>query len=167
MKKSKSTIVFDPKTSIQRAQTVMVKKTPSKWSIVLSGKKYSWNSRMERVALIRQGLPYESIDLVSKRINVSVKQVLHIFDIPQTTYNKKRREDSLLSGRISETVLDLTELIDFGIETFNNDEAKFQRWLKKNNLALGGVSPESLLDSLTGIQEVKNCLSRLEYGNVA
>jgi uncharacterized protein (DUF2384 family) len=32
---------------------------------------------------------------------------------------------------------------------------------------LGGNTPESLFDSLTGIQEVKNALNRLEYGNLA
>ena len=57
--------------------------------------------------------------------------------------------------------------MDFGSEVFNNEEDKFQRWLKKQNISLGGNSPESLLDSATGIQEVKNCLYRIEYGNLA
>ena len=122
---------------------------------------------MERVGLIRAGIPYSSIDVISKRINVSVKEVLEIFGLPQTTYNKKRREKSLLNRRDSEIILLLTELVDFGIEVFNNDEEKFQRWMKKQNVSLGGNSPESLLDSTTGIQEVKNCLNRIEYGNLA
>ncbi len=61
----------------------------------------------------------------------------------------------------------LTELLDFGIEVFNNEEEKFQRWMKKINFSLGDNTPESLLDSVTGIQEVKNCLNRIEYGNLA
>ena len=64
-------------------------------------------------------------------------------------------------------ILVLTELLDFGVEVFNNEVEKFQRWLKKPNIALGGATPESLFDSLTGIQEVRNCLNRLEYGNLA
>jgi uncharacterized protein (DUF2384 family) len=39
--------------------------------------------------------------------------------------------------------------------------------LKKPNLSLGGNAPESMLDSITGIQEVRNCLNRIEYGNLA
>jgi putative toxin-antitoxin system antitoxin component (TIGR02293 family) len=96
-----------------------------------------------------------------------VKQVLHLFGVPQTTYNKKRRDNDLLSGRDSEIILVLTELLDLGIEVFNNEAEKFQRWLKKPNISLGGVTPESLFDSLTGIQEVRNSLNRLEYGNLA
>lgn len=73
----------------------------------------------------------------------------------------------MLNGRDSEIVLLLTELVDFGIEVFNNEEYKFQRWMKKQNISLGGNTPESLLDSITGIQEVKNCLNRIEYGILA
>jgi uncharacterized protein (DUF2384 family) len=60
-------------------------------------------------------------------------------------------------------VLVLTELLDFGYEVFNFEKDKFQRWLQKPNISLGGVTPESLFDSLTGIQEVSNSLNRLEY----
>lgn len=85
----------------------------------------------------------------------------------QTTYNKKRREHSILSRRDSEVVLLLTELLGFGTEVFNQEEDKFQRWMKKSNISLGGNSPQELLDSVTGIQEVKNCLNRIEFGNFA
>lgn len=77
------------------------------------------------------------------------------------------RHNDLLSGRNSEVVLVLTELLDFGLEVFNNEAEKFHRWLKKPNPSLGGVTPESLFDSLKGIQEVRNSLNRLEHGNMA
>jgi len=156
---------FDPEESIGRAKAV---RTPSvKWRLESEGHEYVWTSRLERFAIIRAGIPYAMIDVISKRINVPVKEVLHIFGLPQTTYNKKQREKSLLNGRDSEIILLLTELVGFGIEVFNNEEEKFQRWMKKQNISLGGNSPESLLDSTTGIQEVKNCLNRIEYGNLA
>lgn len=156
---------FDPKESIGRAKTARI--SSAKWRIESEGHEYIWTSKLERVGIIRAGIPYASIDVISKRINVPVKVVLHIFGLPQTTYNKKRREKSLLNGRDSEIILLLTELVDFGIEVFNNEEEKFQRWMKKQNISLGGNSPESLLDSITGIQEVKNSLNRIEYGNLA
>lgn len=156
---------FDTKKSVDRAKKV-ANEIPT-WKIVSEGKEYTWTSKLDRVTIIRKGIPYESIDGISKRINVPIKDVLTIFGLPQTTYNKKRREHSLLSGRDSEVVLLITELLDFGIEVFNNETEKFQRWMKKENASLGGNSPESLLDSVTGIQEVKNCLNRIEFGNFA
>jgi putative toxin-antitoxin system antitoxin component (TIGR02293 family) len=156
---------FDPSESIRRAKAT--RKASAKWSIESDGHTYIWTSRLERIHISREGIPYASIDVISKRINVPVKEVLHFIGMPQTTYNKKRREKSLLSGRDSEMILLLTELVDFGMEVFNDEEEKFQRWMKKQNVSLGGNTPESLLDSVTGIQEVRNCLNRIEYGNLA
>lgn len=128
---------------------------------------YYWNSRMDRVNLVRRGVSYHAIEAISKKMNTPVKDMLVLLNIPQTTYNKKRRENSLLSGRDSEFILLLSELTDFGQEVFNGEKDKFSRWLKKPNLSLGGLTPESLLDSVTGIQEVRNVLNRLEYGSMA
>ncbi|MEM6525819.1 MAG: antitoxin Xre/MbcA/ParS toxin-binding domain-containing protein [Bacteroidota bacterium] len=156
---------YDTKKSIKRAKTARKKRTG--WVIKVPNGEYTWSNKIERVGIIRRRLPYESIDVISKRTDLPVKQVLTIFSLPQTTYNKKKRENELLSGRDSEVVLLLTELLDFGSDVFNNESEKFQRWLKKPNVSLGGVKPESLFDSVTGIQEVKNALNRLEYGNMA
>jgi uncharacterized protein (DUF2384 family) len=73
----------------------------------------------------------------------------------------------LLDRSDSELVVLITELIDHGQEVFNHENDKFQRWLKKPNLSLGGNTPESLLDTTTGIDEVNFCLNRIEFGNYA
>ena len=156
---------IDPKKSLQRARKTRTQ--IHQWSIKLAENTFTWTSKMDRVKVIRHGLPYESIEVLSTRTNLPVKRMLHLFGVPQTTYNKKKKDKDLLSGRDSEIILVLTELLDFGVVVFNNEEEKFQRWLKKPNIALGGVTPISLFDSLTGIQEVSNSLNRLEYGNMA
>ncbi len=138
-----------------------------KWSIIVDRDKFAWSTSMDRVQIIRKGLPYESIEVISKKADFSIKEVLRSLGLPQTTYNKKKKDNDLLSGRDSEVILFLSELLDFGLEVFDNEKEKFQRWLKKPNISLGGATPESLFDSLTGIQEVKNTLNRLEYGNLA
>lgn len=156
---------ISPKDSIERAKST--KKQFVEYSIQVRTDRYSWGTKMEKVAVIRKGLPYESIEVISRRTDTSMKQFLAILGLPQTTYNKKKREKDLLNSRDSEVVVFLTELLDFGLSVFNNENDKFQRWLKKPNGSLGGVTPESLFDSLTGIQEVRNSLNRLEYGNMA
>jgi putative toxin-antitoxin system antitoxin component (TIGR02293 family) len=138
-----------------------------KWNLQAEGESFSWSTKLDRVKIIRSGIPYGSIEVISKKINLPIKDVLTIFGIPQTTYNKKRRENSMLNGRDSELILLITELVDFGLEVFNGESEKFQSWFKNPNLSLGGNTPESLLDSVTGIQEVKNCLNRIEFGNFA
>lgn len=164
-KTASHTKAIDPKNSILRARINRVE--GPKWSIVVDDDEYAWTTKMDRVDIIRNGLPYEAIEVISTRTNLPIKQVLHLLGVAQTTYNKKKKDKDLLTGRDSEVVLVLTELLDFGLEVFNNEKDKFQRWLKKPNISLGGVSPKSLFDSLTGIQEVRNSLNRLEYGNMA
>ena len=166
MKGQKSTYTkFDTRKSIRRATSRT--STDAGWTIDVPDMEIKWTNRMERVELIRKGLPYESIEVLSALINMSIKQVLTVLEVPQTTYNKKKKEKSLLSGRDSELILLLVELLDYGHEVFNQEQEKFQRWLKKPNLSLGGVTPESLFDSVTGIQEVKNSLNRIEFGSMA
>ena len=156
---------FNTKKSVSKA--FRIKKSPTRWSLNSDGKTYVWTNRMERLEIIRKGIPYSSIEIISQRINRPVKSVLSIVGMPQTTYNKKKSEHSLLDSRNSELIVLITELIDYGKEVFNNEEEKFQRWFKKTNQSLGGNSPESLLDTITGIDEVKFCLNRIEYGNLA
>ncbi len=155
---------FNTERSVQAASE-MAQRSGS--SINLDGKQYNWSNKLERVGIIRAGIPYDFIEVISKRLNNPVKSVLAIVGMPQTTYNKKKSEHSLLDSRDSELLILINELIDYGMEVFNNEEEKFQRWLKKNNLAIGGNSPESMLDTVTGINEVRFSLNRLEYGNLA
>jgi len=156
---------FDPGKSIERAEKV---RTAASLSVkFIPTGKFAFGNKRERVAIIRNRLPYESIEAIGQMANLPVKQVLHYFGVAQTTYNKNKRENNLLSVRDSEIVLILSEVLDFGLEVFNNEKEKFHRWLKKPNLSLGGIAPENLFDSITGIQEVRSALNRLEYGNMA
>jgi putative toxin-antitoxin system antitoxin component (TIGR02293 family) len=165
MEKAHITKPFDTKRSIQNASGKII--TGRKLTLNADGKLYNSRNKLERVGVIRAGIPYDSLEVISKRLNNPVKYVLAIVGIPQTTYNKKKSEHLLLDSRDSELVLLINELIDYGLEVFNNEEEKFQRWLKKPNLSIGGNSPETLLDTITGINEVKLSLNRIEFGNLA
>jgi len=162
---SNTTEPFDTKRSIQNASDKRGVVQKSRFEF--EGREYQWSSKIERIGVIRAGIPYGSIEVISQRLNKPVKSLLAIVGLPQTTYNKKKSEHSLLDRRDSELLVLINELIDYGISVFNNEEEKFQRWLKKPNLSLGGNAPDSMLDTMTGINEVRFSLNRLEYGNLA
>ena len=126
-----------------------------------------WKTSEDRINIIRQGVPYGVIEKVCVNLGVSTGRMLDRLSIAQRTYNKKKKEDAILDPRFSESILELQEIYDFGIEVFNSEKEKFLRWLKKPNPSLGNVSPESLFDSITGINEVRKALTRMEYGNMA
>ena len=159
------TIPFDTKKSVKKAQELLGELDTNILST--EEKEYTWTTNMERLDLVREGIPYQSIEVISHRLNKPVKSVLSWVGMPQTTYNKKKSERLLLDSRDSELILLLSELIDFGISVFDGENEKFERWMKKPNISLGGSAPESLLDTITGIAEVKFCLNRIEFGNFA
>lgn len=163
--KDKKTKPFDIQKSIHRATTI--EPVDHTWRLAYGTSTYEWSNNIERVAIIREGIPFGTLEVLSKQLNKSIKYILELVGLPQTTYNKKKNEGALLDSRHSEWVVFLTELINYGVEVFNKEEEKFQRWLKKPNVSLGGHTPESMLDTLTGIHEVESCLNRLEYGNLA
>jgi len=51
-----------------------------------------------------------------------------------------------------------------GLEVFNLEIDKFNRWLKKSNISLGNKKPEELMETEEGRMEVMDCLKRIEYG---
>lgn len=130
-------------------------------------KTYRWSTNDEKINLIRTGLPYAAIEVISKQTNIPVNHYLKSLEIVQTTYNKKKKSDSILSKQDSEFIVELIELYEFGLSVFNEESEKFQRWLRKPNISLGNIAPDSLFDSLTGIGEIKKALNRIEYGNMA
>ena len=148
-------MMFDPKESIKRAKTARI--ASAKWRLESEGHEYVWASKLERVGIIREGIPYAAIEVISRRINVPVKEVLPIFGMPQTTYNKKRREKSLLNGRDSEIILLLTELVDFGIEVFNNEEEATLEFTKEGEFVADYGSFISRQPSIQNIQALEDC----------
>lgn len=159
------TSTFDTKRSIEKAPAVS--ESIFTYQLNKGSKMYQWHNRLDRVNAIRAGIPYDAIEMIGNRLSITVKSVLALLGIPQTTYNKKKSEHSLLDSRDSELIISIDELLCFGMEVFNNEENKFQRWLKKPNVSIGGHTPESMLDTIAGINEVKYSLNRLEYGNLA
>lgn len=126
----------------------------------------SWSSE-QRLSVIRGGLPYSFVELLAVQANIPVREVLEWLQLPQTTYNKRKRDNEPMSRRDTELLLEIADTLFFGLDAFNNEADKFSRWLKKPNLSLVGGTPLSCFDAITGVKMVRNALVRLAYGNLA
>ena len=62
---------YNPKKSIKRARARKLR-SPG-WHIGVAEGKYVWATKMDRINIIRKGLPYEAIEVISKRANLPVK----------------------------------------------------------------------------------------------
>jgi uncharacterized protein (DUF2384 family) len=104
------TTPFNTKKSIKNSN--LGKRAISKGTLTANGNTYSWTTNRERVKIIRKGIPYVSLEVISKRLNSPLKSVLEFMGLPQTTYNKKKKSQSLLDNRDSEQVILISDLID-------------------------------------------------------
>ena len=89
---SMKTIPFNTKGSIDKAK--LQSRNIRRWTLNAEGRIISWSNQLERVKVVREGIPYGSLEEISKKLNSPVKLVLHIVGIPQTTYNKKKASHS-------------------------------------------------------------------------
>lgn len=151
-----------------------LKATPQPKSYTPSSKSYSvqdlqvtYETSIQKLTHIRNGVPYEAVESLSYRAELPVKRMLEYLGMPQTTYNKKKREGQILSTRDTEVLLALYELLEYGLQVFNHEHKAFDNWLRKPNPSLAGHIPESLFDTFTGMQEVRNCLQIIDFGNFA
>lgn len=107
------------------------------------------------------------IENLSEALNKPVISVLDILGVAQTTYNTNKKKDNALSSSSSELIILIMDLVNYGIEVFNKENDKFLLWLNTSNVMLRNNTPLSLLDTTIGVNEVKLCLDRIEYGNFA
>lgn len=118
------------------------------------------------VAAARQGITFKSFErlLQTKLFTTSLwAQVLHVSERTLLRYQKAGHTfDAVQSERILQVVL----LYSYGVDVFGQ-EAEFQHWLASENLALGGRTPQNLLDSSFGIELLRDELGRIEHGVLA
>ena len=127
----------------------------------------AYRNPIGKLESIRKGVSYNTLEQMSRGSALPIKQLLALLGMPQTTYNKRKRENEKLSIRDTELLFMLYETLRYGYEVFNNERSRFERWLHVANPSLGGYTPVSLFDTITGIQEVKHCLQALDYGTLA
>jgi putative toxin-antitoxin system antitoxin component (TIGR02293 family) len=121
------------------------------------------NSDMNCVELIREGLPFASVSAAAKALQLSEEQVLTALRIPKRTVARRKAANGRLNASESERVLRLGRAIAAATDVLGNRE-KAASWITGYNLALGGVTPISLLDTDFGLQQVLDVLGRIEYG---
>ena len=91
------------------------------------------------------------------------EEVFEISPKTLTSYKKSKKE---LPVRINEHILKIKELYKKGVELFEDIE-RFNNWLKNESYGLGNIKPNTLLNSITGIDLIYEELVRIEFGATA
>jgi putative toxin-antitoxin system antitoxin component (TIGR02293 family) len=121
------------------------------------------DNEMGYIELIREGLPIASLSAAVEALGVPEKQVLTALRISRRTVARRKTTSGRLTANESERVLRLSRAIAAATDVLGSRE-NAASWLQGRNLALGGISPLSLLDTEFGLQQVLDVLGRIEFG---
>ena len=94
------------------------------------------------------------------------EHVEHLLNKTIKTFTSYKTNNVVLDATTSEKLLKLFALYDKGLTVFATSE-EFNEWLSTQSFGLGGQVPETLLDTITGINMVNEELVNIEYGDLA
>jgi len=130
---------------------------------------------LERVELVKQGVPAGLLVLISEDMAIPKDKLYITIGLARATVNRKLREQQVLSQDESERVLGIARLVgqvhtlveeSGSLEGFN--AAKWvAAWLDQPQPALGGKRPAELMDTADGRSIVSDLVARMQSGAYA
>lgn len=80
----------------------------------------------------------------------------------RTLHNKT--EEDILGLNASDRMMEIAEIYSRGYNLFENKRL-FDDWMQHENPAFAESTPIQMMETITGIEEVKNEVQRLKYGS--
>lgn len=122
---------------------------------------HEWTG-MEKISKVRQGMTRKDLEDVKDNFGLDYETLAKVLSVAKATlFNKKGTER--FNPSLSEKIFVLANLYSYGLSVFGKKQL-FNSWLEKENRALGYIRPLELLDTMIGVEEVKNLLGRIEQG---
>ncbi len=119
-------------------------------------------SNYDIVLSARTGYFFRDLIALSQNIQKKLEDLARIMGVSLRTLQRYAM-DKRLSVAQSERLLEVSRLYGHGYQVFDSP-GDFHEWMDMANVALGGVSPFSLLDTHAGISMVDDLIGRIEHG---
>ena len=118
------------------------------------------------INFIRGGLPFQFFLGLGERLPFSIREWARVLHLSERSLQRYQKDQKAFDALQSERIIEITMLSNYGKSIFGSDR-RWMQWLALPNLAMGGLAPQSLLDSSIGIQLIRDELGRLEHGIVS
>ena len=125
-----------------------------------------WASSLSPMQVIEEskhGIRGRDLKEIQEKTNFSNEDWSRFLQVAWRTIQRYRKENSLIDSASSERAILVAQIAERGRDVFGSED-KFRMWLDAPSFALGGVSPNGLLDTTTGMNIVQAELTRIEYG---
>ena len=113
---------------------------------------------------VRTGLPYQSLESIRDRLNLSLPEAAIVLHVPLRTL-ARRRHGRKLDADESDRLYRLARIAGQAVAVLGTEE-KAATWLRRANRALNGEVPLGLLDTDLGARQIEDVLGRIEHGVV-
>ena len=113
----------------------------------------------------REGIPFTQFLNIAEASPFTLTEWSNYLHVSERTMQRYKKEKRKFDPLQSEKILHITLLYNTGTELFGSPE-KFNRWLESDNLVLN-CKPKELLDSMFGIELLRDELNRIEHGILA
>ncbi|HVL56424.1 MAG TPA: antitoxin Xre-like helix-turn-helix domain-containing protein [Burkholderiaceae bacterium] len=127
---------------------------------------------MERVSLIKQGVPANVVEILAKRMSLPKEKLAGTLGLARATIDRKARENKPLSADESSRVVGMARLVgqvqsmveESGNPAGFDAAAWVARWIEQPLPALGGRRPAELMDTAEGQALVADLVARFRSG---
>jgi len=120
-------------------------------------------STAARIEAIRGGVGARVVGEMVEYLDVPKTVIFGVLHTPESTAHRLIRDNRILDSAATERVMRVADIMRMAEETFGGRSAATQ-WLKQINLALGGRTPLSMLDTEPGAGEVRRILASINHG---
>jgi putative toxin-antitoxin system antitoxin component (TIGR02293 family) len=115
-----------------------------------------------KIGHIKKGISKLYLVGIKDAIDLDYDTLGRILSVSRAKLLSKKPEEKF-DQLTSERIMLLADLFSYGLEVFG-DKDRLTTWLKRPSKALGDISPVDMMDTVYGIQEIRNELGRIEYG---
>lgn len=130
---------------------------------------------MDRIRLIRGGVPARYINVISDSMGITKETLFKFLNLPKSTIDKKSVANQMLPIEQGERLIGMAKLVgqveSIVAESGNPDgfdAAKWVAgWLEKPSPALGGEKPSAYLDTVSGQEMISDLLAKIQTGAYA
>lgn len=115
------------------------------------------------ISRMRSGTPAKTLPETAGRIGISNERLYEVLRLPSSTIKARISKDQVLAPAEQDRLYRVHRVFERAVQVLEDDDAARQ-WINRENRALGGESPLSLLDTEAGYELVLDTLARIEYG---
>lgn len=119
-------------------------------------------SPFEKMDMIEKGISKKALENLKEKAAMDYDQLAKVLNVARATLISKKGNEKF-NADVSDKILGLADIYSYGYEVFG-DQDRFNQWIFRANMALGGQAPFDILNTSFGREEIKNLIGRIDYG---